>query len=114
MKPADHFQAGLLRLREEFDLRLHDALQGVQCGLSLASEQALADEAVRRGAYRNADDALTTLAQAQREFATWGVTWSHDDLLPDTPPDHEALIAFAEKWGLSSSVARVVQSLPAS
>ena len=35
----------------------------------------------------------------------------HDDLLPATPPDHEALIAFAEKWGVESSVARVVQAL---
>jgi len=35
----------------------------------------------------------------------------HDDLLPATPPDHEALIAFAEKWGVGSSVARVVEAL---
>jgi 5'-3' exonuclease len=35
-----------------------------------------------------------------------------DATLPRTPPDHEALIAFAERWGLSSSVARVVQALP--
>ena len=33
------------------------------------------------------------------------------DRLPDTPPDHEALVAFAEKWGLSSSVTRVVAAL---
>jgi 5'-3' exonuclease len=33
-----------------------------------------------------------------------------DDDLPQTPPDHDALIAFAERWGLTSSVARVVQS----
>jgi 5'-3' exonuclease len=31
-----------------------------------------------------------------------------DDDVPVTPPDHEALIAFAEHWGLSSSVARVI------
>jgi 5'-3' exonuclease len=30
------------------------------------------------------------------------------DDLPQTPPDHEALVAFAERWGLNSSVARVV------
>jgi 5'-3' exonuclease len=35
----------------------------------------------------------------------------HDDLLPQTPPDHQALIAFAEKWGVQSSVARVVTAL---
>lgn len=34
-----------------------------------------------------------------------------DDALPDTPPDHQALIAFAETWGLNSSVTRVVQAL---
>ena len=33
-----------------------------------------------------------------------------DDDLPQTPPDHELLIAFAERWGLSSSVARVVKA----
>jgi 5'-3' exonuclease len=33
----------------------------------------------------------------------------HDEL-PQTPPDHEALVAFAERWGLNSSVARVVQA----
>ncbi len=38
----------------------------------------------------------------------------HDDELPATPPDHDALIAFAERWGLSSSVARVVQAMSAS
>jgi 5'-3' exonuclease len=32
------------------------------------------------------------------------------DTLPETPADHAALIAFAERWGLSSSVARVVQA----
>jgi 5'-3' exonuclease len=30
------------------------------------------------------------------------------DELPQTPADHQALIAWAERWGLSSSVARVV------
>ncbi|MFI7589099.1 5'-3' exonuclease H3TH domain-containing protein [Spongisporangium articulatum] len=34
-----------------------------------------------------------------------------DDTLPDTPPDHTALVAFAERWGLNSSVTRVVQAL---
>jgi 5'-3' exonuclease len=34
-----------------------------------------------------------------------------DDALPSTPPDHQALIAFAEKWGLNSSITRVVQAL---
>jgi 5'-3' exonuclease len=34
-----------------------------------------------------------------------------DDALPHTPPDHETLVAFAEQWGLSSSMARVVQAL---
>jgi hypothetical protein len=33
-----------------------------------------------------------------------------DDDLPHTPADHEALVTFAEKWGLTSSVARVVQA----
>lgn len=33
------------------------------------------------------------------------------DRLPDTPPDHQALVAFAERWGLSSSVTRVVRAL---
>ena len=33
-----------------------------------------------------------------------------DDALPQTPADHAALIAFAERWGLSSSAARVVQA----
>jgi 5'-3' exonuclease len=36
-----------------------------------------------------------------------------DDDLPRTPPDHQALVAFAEKWGLSSSAARVVQAFGA-
>lgn len=34
-----------------------------------------------------------------------------DDVLPVTPPDHEALVGFAEKWGVSSSVSRVVQAM---
>jgi 5'-3' exonuclease len=34
-----------------------------------------------------------------------------DDALPVTPPDHEALVGFAEKWGVSSSVSRVVQAM---
>jgi len=34
-----------------------------------------------------------------------------DDALPETPPDHEALVNFAEKWGVSSSVSRVVQAM---
>ena len=34
-----------------------------------------------------------------------------DDRLPGTPPDHERLIALADRWGVSSSVARVVQAL---
>ncbi len=34
-----------------------------------------------------------------------------DDALPLTPPDHEALIAFAQRWGLDSPVARVVAAL---
>jgi 5'-3' exonuclease len=33
-----------------------------------------------------------------------------DDDLPSTPADHAALIEFAERWGLSSSAARVVQA----
>jgi 5'-3' exonuclease len=32
------------------------------------------------------------------------------DAIPHTPADHPKLIAFAERWGLSSSVARVVQA----
>jgi 5'-3' exonuclease len=36
-----------------------------------------------------------------------------DDELPATPPDHETLVAFAEHWGLSSSVARVVTAFTA-
>ena len=35
----------------------------------------------------------------------------HDDLLPQTPPDHQALIEFAQRWGVESSVTRVVQAL---
>ncbi|WP_269329200.1 5'-3' exonuclease [Kineosporia babensis] len=34
-----------------------------------------------------------------------------DDALPATPPDHEALVEFASKWGVESSVSRVVQAL---
>ncbi|GAB6902951.1 5'-3' exonuclease [Kineosporia succinea] len=34
-----------------------------------------------------------------------------DDALPGTPPDHAALVAFAEKWGVESSVARMVQAM---
>ena len=34
-----------------------------------------------------------------------------DDALPATPPDHQALVAFAEKWGVESSVSRVVQAM---
>jgi len=33
-----------------------------------------------------------------------------NDGLPSTPPDHELLLAFAEHWGLSSSIARVVKA----
>jgi 5'-3' exonuclease len=35
------------------------------------------------------------------------------DDLPRTPPDHQLLVAFAEHWGLSNSVARVVQAFTA-
>jgi 5'-3' exonuclease len=34
-----------------------------------------------------------------------------DDALPGTPPDHDALLAFAKDWNLEGSVARVVQAL---
>lgn len=34
-----------------------------------------------------------------------------DDRLPVTPPDHQALIDFADRWGVSSSVGRVVQAM---
>jgi 5'-3' exonuclease len=34
-----------------------------------------------------------------------------DDTLPHTPPDHEAVVAFAERWGLTNSIARVVTAL---
>jgi 5'-3' exonuclease len=33
-----------------------------------------------------------------------------DDQLPQTPKDHATLVTFAERWGLSSSAARVVQA----
>ncbi len=33
-----------------------------------------------------------------------------DDVLPQTPADHAALVAFAERWGLNSSISRVVQA----
>jgi 5'-3' exonuclease len=36
-----------------------------------------------------------------------------DDALPATPPDHEALIDFARRWGLDGSVTRVVEALSA-
>ncbi|QCB94644.1 5'-3' exonuclease [Cellulomonas shaoxiangyii] len=36
-----------------------------------------------------------------------------DDRLPATPADPEALVALAERWGLSSSVRRVVEALSA-
>jgi len=34
-----------------------------------------------------------------------------DDRLPITPPDHDALIEFARRWGVDSSVARVVTAM---
>ncbi len=37
-----------------------------------------------------------------------------DDALPATPPDHQALMAFAEKWGLQNSFSRVVSALGSS
>jgi 5'-3' exonuclease len=39
---------------------------------------------------------------------------SPDDVLPPTPPDHDALVAFARRWGLDSPVARVVEALSSS
>jgi 5'-3' exonuclease len=35
-----------------------------------------------------------------------------DDALPLTPPDHEALLTFADAWGVASNLSRVVQALP--
>lgn len=34
----------------------------------------------------------------------------HDDTLPITPPDPDALLAAAERWGVQSSVARVLKA----
>ena len=34
-----------------------------------------------------------------------------DDRLPASPPDHDALIAYAKEWGVESSVTRVVKAL---
>ena len=35
----------------------------------------------------------------------------HDDALPQTPPDHDALVALAQRWGIEGSVTRVVRAL---
>jgi 5'-3' exonuclease len=34
-----------------------------------------------------------------------------DDELPATPADHDALVALADRWGISSSVARLVEAI---
>lgn len=34
-----------------------------------------------------------------------------DDVLPHTPPDHERLVEVAERWGITSPVARLVSAL---
>lgn len=34
-----------------------------------------------------------------------------DDRLPPTPVDHDALVALADRWGLSSSIARLVEAI---
>jgi hypothetical protein len=36
-----------------------------------------------------------------------------DDLLPAGPPDHARVIGLAERWGLSSSLARMVAAMTA-
>ncbi len=41
------------------------------------------------------------------------VTLSGDDALPDTPVDPDALLALARRWGLDSSVARLVTAISA-
>ena len=34
-----------------------------------------------------------------------------DDRLPATPADHDALVALADRWGISSSIARLVEAI---
>lgn len=68
------------------------------------------------------------LTQAQRRRLTEGLDYlavapgvvnvardapvaEHDDALPRTPADPDRLVALAERWGLTSSVARLVDAL---
>jgi hypothetical protein len=79
--------------------------------------EAAADPAtdISAGQRRKLADAAEYLAKAPAvvRVARDAPVTEHDDLLPQTPPDHAALVAFAERWGVESSVARVVQrSLP--
>jgi 5'-3' exonuclease len=34
-----------------------------------------------------------------------------DDRVPATPADHDALVALADRWGISSSIARLVEAI---
>ncbi|WP_129336628.1 5'-3' exonuclease [Cellulomonas endophytica] len=52
-------------------------------------------------------DVAPTVVQVARDAAVP----EHDDRLPATPADPERLVALAERWGLSSSVRRVVEAL---
>lgn len=52
-------------------------------------------------------DAAPTVVQVSRDAPVP----PHDDALPITPPDPDLLLAAAERWGVQSSVARVLKAL---
>jgi 5'-3' exonuclease len=87
------------------------ARYGDLAGLVAAVEAA--DKGLAPGALRKLQAARDYLAAAPRVV---GVVRDADlpvvdDTAPRTPADHDAVVALADRWGISSSVTRLVQAL---
>lgn len=68
--------------------------------------------ALQRKRLTDAADYLAVAPTVVR-VATDAPVADHDDRLPTTPADPDRLVALAERWGIGSSVARVVDALTA-
>jgi len=58
-----------------------------------------------------AADYLSVVEPVVRVVQDARVDLSRSDVLPDAPADPDALVALAERWGLSSSLERLVKAL---
>jgi 5'-3' exonuclease len=88
-------------------LSRYGSLSGLRAAVA-AADRGLSPGVARRLAEASAYlDVAPTVVEVVRNIPIGDL----DDRLPGTPPDHDRLIALADRWGVSSSVARVVQAL---